>query len=186
MLELFDVQNLEKVRELCQSAEDSCLLQSEFEFNSKYSHLVTANSLRIVDGAKANALLKKGEEEKSKTYSCIIWTSKANCYLNTGDGGEVGKLDSMTPVKITQRTPIRVLQRRALMDRVRQVTRMKTIPIDEHHFKLELDTEAGTYIKEFVHGDFGRTRPSVGTLLGAEVERKYFVVGNESNVHKSH
>lgn len=30
-------------------------------------------------------------------------------------------------------------------------------------------TQAGTYVKEFVHSDFGRTRPSVGTLLGFEL-----------------
>lgn len=35
-----------------------------------------------------------------------------------------------------------------------------------HWFVLELEAQAGTYIKEFVHGDFGRTRPSVGDLLG--------------------
>lgn len=26
-------------------------------------------------------------------------------------------------------------------------------------------TEAGTYIKEFVHGDFGRTQPNMSVLL---------------------
>lgn len=26
--------------------------------------------------------------------------------------------------------------------------------------------QAGTYIKEFVHGDDGRTNPSLGSLLG--------------------
>lgn len=33
-------------------------------------------------------------------------------------------------------------------------------------FALDLEAEAGTYIKEFCHGDFGRTQPNVGTLLG--------------------
>jgi tRNA pseudouridine synthase 10 len=33
-------------------------------------------------------------------------------------------------------------------------------------FKLDIKTQAGTYIKEFVHGDFGRTQPSLGHLLG--------------------
>jgi tRNA pseudouridine synthase 10 len=37
-------------------------------------------------------------------------------------------------------------------------------------FLLELDTQAGTYIKEFVHGDFGRTSPSVGEILGCEAD----------------
>ena len=33
-------------------------------------------------------------------------------------------------------------------------------------FALDVQAEAGTYIKEFCHGDFGRTRPNVGMLLG--------------------
>jgi hypothetical protein len=33
-------------------------------------------------------------------------------------------------------------------------------------FALEIVAEAGTYIKEFCHGDFGRTQPNVGSLLG--------------------
>ena len=33
---------------------------------------------------------------------------------------------------------------------------------------FRLETQAGTYVKEFVHGDFGRTRPSLANLLGVE------------------
>lgn len=29
---------------------------------------------------------------------------------------------------------------------------------------------AGTYIKEFVHGDLGRTVPSIGSLLDSEAD----------------
>lgn len=32
-------------------------------------------------------------------------------------------------------------------------------------FKLNLKTQAGTYVKEFVHGDLGRTTPSIAELL---------------------
>ena len=35
---------------------------------------------------------------------------------------------------------------------------------------LELTTQAGTYIKEFVHSDGGRTTPSLGSLLGCTAE----------------
>lgn len=28
-----------------------------------------------------------------------------------------------------------------------------------------METQAGAYIKEFVHGDFGRTNPCVGEIL---------------------
>jgi tRNA pseudouridine synthase 10 len=29
---------------------------------------------------------------------------------------------------------------------------------------------AGTYIKEFVHGDFGRTQPNLGSLLDCNAQ----------------
>lgn len=38
--------------------------------------------------------------------------------------------------------------------------------LDSTYFKLRVNTQAGTYVKEFVHGDFGRTRPNIGELLG--------------------
>jgi hypothetical protein len=39
----------------------------------------------------------------------------------------------------------------------------------EHWFELDLLAGAGTYIKEFVHGDLGRTRPSVADLLNSRL-----------------
>ena len=33
-------------------------------------------------------------------------------------------------------------------------------------FRLKLTTQAGTYVKEFVHGDFGRTTPNLREILG--------------------
>lgn len=39
-----------------------------------------------------------------------------------------------------------------------------------NQFELSLLTSAGTYIKEFVHSDEGRTEPSVGTLLGCKAD----------------
>ena len=35
---------------------------------------------------------------------------------------------------------------------------------------LEIVASAGTYIKEFAHGDLGRTRPSLASLLGCAVD----------------
>lgn len=37
---------------------------------------------------------------------------------------------------------------------------------DAHWFELHMVAQAGTYIKEFCHGDFGRTTPDMGSLLG--------------------
>lgn len=35
-----------------------------------------------------------------------------------------------------------------------------------HFIVIDLVAEAGTYIKEFVHGDVGRTMPSLASILG--------------------
>ncbi|KAH0622879.1 hypothetical protein JD844_025699 [Phrynosoma platyrhinos] len=104
--------------------------------------------------------MKEGEEEKTKTYSALIWTEKA---IRSED---IAFLDNMKELKLNQKTPLRVLHRRPLAVRIRVIHTMKSEYIDEHHFRLHLKTQAGTYIKEFVHGDFGRTKPNIGSLLG--------------------
>lgn len=38
--------------------------------------------------------------------------------------------------------------------------------VNRHWFKLNIATEAGTYVKEFVTGDYGRTKPNVATMIG--------------------
>lgn len=40
----------------------------------------------------------------------------------------------------------------------------------ENIILLQVLASAGTYIKELVHGDLGRTVPSVGTILNKEVD----------------
>ena len=47
---------------------------------------------------------------------------------------------------------------------------MRAVRISPRFLQLDLTTQAGTYVKEFVHGDLGRTRPSVGSLLGCEAD----------------
>lgn len=35
---------------------------------------------------------------------------------------------------------------------------------------LDIVTQAGTYIKELVHGEFGRTEPSISSLINMEID----------------
>ena len=46
----------------------------------------------------------------------------------------------------------------------------KTFDKDKQLFLLKLATQAGTYVKEFVHGDFGRTEPNVSQILDCDVD----------------
>jgi len=76
------------------------------------------------------------------------------------------------PIELHQKTPIRVLHRRNLDVRMRKIISMTAIPAkkSKEMFVLNVETEAGTYVKEFVHGDLGRTKPSVGDLIGYPTE----------------
>ncbi len=66
---------------------------------------------------------------------------------------------------IKQRTPKRVLHRRANKLRNKKVKSIKWTKINKSKYKIVIHTEAGAYIKEFVSGDDGRTKPSVSDIL---------------------
>jgi len=110
--------------------------------------------------------LKEGEETKKKTYSCIVYLSKEYIDHQT----TVNYLQSIKDLVLKQKTPIRVLHRRTLAVRDKVIHSMVAEFIDNHWLRLKLVTQAGTYIKEFIHGDLGRTVPNLGTLLNCEAD----------------
>ena len=74
---------------------------------------------------------------------------------------------------LAQRTPERVAHRRADKIRKRKVleTSNPSIEVDEHGnmvAEFSLRCESGTYVKETVHGDSGRTQPSIASLIKAK------------------
>ena len=74
---------------------------------------------------------------------------------------------------LAQRTPERVAHRRADKIRKRKVleTSNPSVEIDEEGnmvAEFSLRCESGTYVKETVHGDGGRTQPSIASLVKAK------------------
>lgn len=66
-------------------------------------------------------------------------------------------------LKLKQKTPIRVMHRRPNLLRERSVEVLRARKIfDTYEFIIRAD--AGTYIKEFINGDFGRTTVSLSSL----------------------
>lgn len=108
--------------------------------------------------------MKEGEEEKTKSYTALVWTQKAI------EKDDIVFLDDIKELTLDQKTPLRVLHRRALAVRQRVIHSMNARFRDPHHFYLRLKTQAGTYIKEFVHGDFGRTKPNLCQLLKMDTD----------------
>ncbi len=138
--------------------------------------------------------LKQGEEHKEKTYRALCCASQPLTQAQLDAALTVGPPGP--PLRLVQQTPVRVMHRRALRARDKHVVHMHAVLVhgeeqqgkvameEEEHtrssstsllspsrwFVLHLRTSAGMYIKEFVHGDFGRTVPSVCTLLGCDVD----------------
>ena len=77
---------------------------------------------------------------------------------------------SLLSLPVAQRTPIRVSHRRADKVRERRVKTIQVIRFDGPMLELVVKTEAGSYLKEMVHGDKGRTKPNLAEVLGAPCE----------------
>ena len=56
------------------------------------------------------------------------------------------------------------------MTRDKTVHALSVERLNAHWMIIRLTTSAGMYVKEFVHGDFGRTVPSVGSLLNCRAD----------------
>ncbi|NLK25084.1 MAG: tRNA pseudouridine(54/55) synthase Pus10 [Euryarchaeota archaeon] len=72
---------------------------------------------------------------------------------------------SLIQARITQQTPTRVAHRRADRARERTIRDLAIESLEGDKLVLRLKTESGTYIKEFVSGDGGRTVPSLAGLI---------------------
>ena len=75
-------------------------------------------------------------------------------------------VQSFKRIRITQQTPTRVSHRRADLAREREIKDLVLEELDGQVATLRVRTEAGTYVKELVHGDSGRTVPSLAGKLG--------------------
>lgn len=80
---------------------------------------------------------------------------------------KIKKLESIfNDVEIRQRTPRRVLHRRSDLWRIKKVHWLKIISVRDNTIEVEVKASSGTYIKELVHGDEGRTLLSIQEMLG--------------------
>jgi tRNA pseudouridine synthase 10 len=83
---------------------------------------------------------------------------------------------------IAQRTPQRVAHRRSDRVRTRRIVAARLVEASDAGFTLDLRTEAGTYVKEWVEGDDGRTEPNLSSLVGVPLSVDFLDV---TEIHDS-
>lgn len=104
------------------------------------------------------------DEKYSKTYHVKVGCNEPiDCEkLENSIKGMIGKV-------IYQRTPLRVSGSRSDLVRKRTVLDMILDTCNESSGELEVTAESGTYIKELINGDNGRTVPSLSSVYGSDL-----------------
>lgn len=124
------------------------------------SKKIQVKGLKLVKGA---CVKKVKEMRPDKTYRVLI---KSDKIIERGKLKEIKKLKG----QINQRTPQRVLHRRADKIRKREIKDIKWKKIEPKRIQITVKAEAGTYIKELITGDEGRTEHSLSKILDCKLK----------------
>ncbi len=103
--------------------------------------------------------LKRGESV-GKTYQAVV-----EFHRSVSDG-ELGLLmTALSNATISQKTPNRVLHRRADLTREKYIYETIVKRVAHNRAEMRIRCQGGLYIKELISGDNGRTKPSVAGIL---------------------
>lgn len=143
---------------------DECeVSELQHAINARSSGDVKVSRLTLLRGEGPTKKLKEAEETKRKHYVAVC------CSQSPLSAEQLQSLDryAKEELVINQRTPLRVMHRRSVISRERIIHKMTYLQMSEFRLQLFLVTQAGTYVKEFVHGDLGRTQPALCDLIGS-------------------
>ncbi len=114
----------------------------------------------------------KTVEDLNKSYPLRL---QAACHASAELLESEGPSSSLTSsastsqsLELDQQTPFRVMHRRANLVRKKAMLGIHIKQYNAHFLEVKVHASSGTYIKEFVHGDFGRTTPSLKDLVGTD------------------
>jgi len=138
---------------------DLDLVKLEKEINDANKKSIEVSNLRFSDRKEINRI------KSAKFKKIYKVTFKCEKPLNNEKLKKA--VLSLLDTKIGQFTPSRVAHRRADMLREKQIYNCRVDKVDGTMATLTLETESGTYIKELVSGDNGRTKPSISEIINA-------------------
>ncbi|MFW9943599.1 MAG: tRNA pseudouridine(54/55) synthase Pus10 [Candidatus Sifarchaeia archaeon] len=120
--------------------------------------------LEISTRKRAQAL-KDEAAENVKDYEATIKTEK-----DVSQEVLTIASDGFRDLEISQRTPTRVAHRRSDLVRTKRIYEMKLRKIGSNVVKGFFKVQGGTYVKELVSGDNGRTTPSISERIDTACE----------------
>ncbi len=139
------------------------LVKIEKQINKKYKKKIKIHNLRYTN--KKEVILIKAESINiKKVYRAIVKTQdKLSKEIFEEKVNELKQIFEDQEIK--QRTPYRVSHRRS--DRIREklIFKIKGKYLKSNIFEFTIETQGGTYIKELINGDEGRTSPSFSEVF---------------------
>ncbi|MFW9977841.1 MAG: tRNA pseudouridine(54/55) synthase Pus10 [Candidatus Thorarchaeota archaeon] len=130
--------------------------------NSSAAGKVEIESLEITNRNKLQ-VLKISASESVKEYEALIHTEEEV------DANALEKaMQELKGAILDQRTPNRVSHRRSDLIRKKQVIDIRLSKTESHTLEGYFKVQGGTYIKELISGDEGRTSPSLTQVLGTQ------------------
>jgi tRNA pseudouridine synthase 10 len=140
------------------------LKELQWKINERSQGIVEVLSLSYTDRSMIGKL-KLSAKVKKKTYRALVEMEEPL---------EREKLEALSKyfqgVTIKQWTPKRVLHRRADKLRTKRVYEVRVIDVKDRAFEVWIKCQGGLYVKEFIHGDEGRTTPSFQEVLGTKLK----------------
>ncbi|MDW8042365.1 MAG: tRNA pseudouridine(54/55) synthase Pus10 [Nitrososphaerota archaeon] len=127
----------------------------------------SGNRVEVLDLGYASRsevrFLKTEIEKKTKSYRVRV------TFLDSVSPEAIDRACSVLRGSIvSQRTPTRVLRRKGEKLRHKRVHDVSAVRLDDRTYEFTFVVDGGTYVKELVHGDSGRTSPSVYECIGIE------------------
>ena len=139
------------------------LIKIEKKVNKINKKKVKIRNLRI--SSKKEVIRMKSEASNTKkTYRALVEPSHK---IHKKKFEEKMKMLELTfeNDEIHQRTPLRVSHRRADKVRKKAIHKIEGKFVNSKLFEFIIETQGGTYIKELIHGDDGRTSPSFADVF---------------------
>ncbi|HDI07603.1 MAG TPA: tRNA pseudouridine(54/55) synthase Pus10 [Candidatus Bathyarchaeota archaeon] len=130
----------------------------EMEINEQADGKIEVLGLKFADKAMVRRLKKA--EAAQKLYRVLVEFDREV------SEDELSLLESkLTNTMIRQKTPRRVLHRRANLTREKYIYKVEVKKLTPKMAEIRIRCQGGLYIKELVTGDEGRTIPSVSQIL---------------------
>jgi tRNA pseudouridine synthase 10 len=127
--------------------------------NSYSKNLIKVSAMSFTTHQRI-AEIKKLTETSFKKYRGIV-----KFFRRVSEKEMKNASNKLKDVTITQRTPYRVMRRRADLLRYKKVQQIKLTPIGRNFAEFQIVCQGGTYVKEFISGDDGKTTPSLSEVL---------------------